>query len=85
MPIYEYLCDCENEREVMLPFSESDQPQVCACGKVMRRIISVPRPAIFTPTGKGMALDTLNSKSHQGGMPDRHWKKQAEQYAAAGL
>ncbi len=83
MPIYEYQCDCGNKGEKHLPMQERDTPQTCGCGKVMLRVMSVPRPAIFTPTGKGMALDTLNSK--HGGMPDRHWKPMAEQAAASGL
>ncbi len=69
----------------MLPRQECDQPQTCECGEVMLRMMSVPRPAIFTPTGNGMALDTLNAKPHQGGMPNKHWKAGAERFAAAGL
>lgn len=85
MPIYEYQCDCPNgKQEKRLPISESDQPQTCVCGKVMTRLMSVSS-FVMKQTGKGMALNTLNSKSHQGGMPDRHWKPKAEQYAAAGL
>lgn len=83
MPIYEYRCDCGNEEQKLLPMQERNRPQVCKCGKVMLRKMSVPMPAISTPTGKGMALDTLNSK--RGGMPDRWWKPQAERFAAAGL
>lgn len=83
MPIYEYRCDCGEEKEVILSFAKCDQPQICKCGKVMLRKMSVPRPAIFTPTGKGMALDTLNSKEK--GMPNRWWKPEAERLAAAGL
>lgn len=84
MPIYEYLCDCTKERqERVLPFSECDQPQICKCGKVMLRVMSVPSAAIFTPTARGMALDTLNDK--HGGMSDKRRTPYAEQMAAAGL
>ena len=69
----------------MLPRQECNQPQPCECGKVMLRVMSVPRPAIFTSTGHGMALDTLNANPNQGGLPDKHWKAGAERYAAAGL
>lgn len=81
MPIYEYRCGCGKEKEVLRSFAECDQPQICVCGKVMLRRMSVPLPAIFTPTGKGMALDTLNSNQ----LPNRRWKHHAEQLATAGL
>ena len=67
MPIYEYQCDCGKEREVLLSFEDADRPQVCKCGKVMQRCIS-----LFSfgtkPTGRGMALDSLNLGG--GGFPD---------------
>ena len=79
MPIYEYHCECEKEREVLLPFQESKQPQVCECGKTMQRKFSVCNFAL-KPTGKGMALDTLNS-----GVVGGKRKAMAENYAAVGL
>ncbi len=82
MPIYEYQCECGEERMVRLPFSEFGQPQICECEKVMQRLISAPN-FIIRQTGRGMALDTLNDK--HGGMPNKHWKADAEQYAAQGL
>ncbi len=83
MPIYEYQCDCSKEvQERLLPRQECNQPQTCVCGKVMLRKMSVSS-LVMKQTGKGMALDTLNSKEN--GMPDRHWKHGAEQSAAAGL
>ena len=84
MPIYEYECECGEKEDKLLPMQDSSQPQVCTCGKVMRRIMSVPS-FIMKQTGKGMALNTLNAKPQDGGMPDRHWKKAAEGYASAGL
>ncbi len=79
MPIYEYHCECENEREVLLPLRDADQPQICECGKVMQRKMSVPN---FTmkPTGKGMALDSLNS-----GVTGGKRKAWAENSAAQGI
>jgi len=79
VPLYEYHCKCGREREVILSLQESNQPQVCLCGKVMRKKISVSN---FTmkQTGRNMALDTLNSNQVQG----RH-KKYAEKIAAMGL
>jgi putative FmdB family regulatory protein len=85
MPIYEYRCKCGREKEITLSFNEYDKTQVCECGEVMARKISLPQPAIIVPTGKQMALDTLNAKPHEGGMPHRHWTERAEQAAAAGL
>lgn len=83
MPIYEYRCKCGSEKEVILPIEEYNQPQVCECGEVMQRKMSVPRPAIFVPTGRGMALDSLNSKA--GGFPDCDLKSSAQQKAFEGI
>jgi len=83
MPLYEYDCECGKQKEILLSMQEGSQPQVCVCGKEMRRKMSVPRPAIFKPTGHGMALDDLNSKTN--GFPNRHWKAGAEQKAASGI
>ena len=79
MPIYEYYCKCENEREVKLPFKDANQPQTCECGKVMQRKMSIPN-FVMKPTGRGMALDTLNSNVVGGGR-----KEWAENTAAQGL
>ena len=80
MPIYEYQCKCGNEGEFILPFDP--EPQKCGCGVVMQRQMSVSS-FVMKQTGRGMALDTLNEKRN--GMPNRHWKADAEQLAAAGL
>jgi len=79
MPIYEYYCECKKEKEVKLSFQDADLTQVCECGKVMRKKIS---ESSFTvkPTGRGMALDTLNSNVVGGKR-----KKWAENIAAQGL
>ncbi len=82
MPTYEYECECGEKEDKLLPMQDSSQPQVCTCGKVMRRMMSASS-FVMKQTGKGMALDTLNSREH--GMPDKHWKPKAEQCAAAGL
>lgn len=79
MPIYEYYCKCNKEREVKLSFSDADQPQVCECGKVMKKRMSVPS-FVMKQTGRGMALDTLNSNAVGG-----RRKKWAENVAAQGL
>ena len=81
MPLYEYECECENGREVLLPFRDN-QPQICECGKTMRRKMSL---STFTlkQYGGQMALDTLNDK--HGGVPNKWWKAGAEQAAASGL
>jgi len=83
MPIYEFCCECGKEKEVILPVQERNELQICVCGKAMQRKMSVPLPAIFVPTGKGMALDSLNSK--KGGFPDCDLKSKAEQATLAGL
>lgn len=80
MPIYEYQCGCENEREVLLPLQDT-KPQICECGKVMKRRLSLSS-FVMKQTGNQMALDTLNSKQ---GMPNRWWKASAEKATARGL
>lgn len=79
MPIYEYHCECNKEKEVKLSFEDADQPQICECGKVMQKKMSVSS-FTFKPTGKGMALDSLNS-----GVTGGKRKKWAENMSAQGL
>ena len=97
MPIYEYKCDCGKAiKERMLPMKECSLPQFCECGKVLQRIFSLAAvqplssSLLFTKDGKGarareMALETLNKDTKHGGMPDRPWKRRAEQSAYSGL
>jgi len=60
MPVYEFKCaNCKAEREVTLPFSESDRGQVCDCGEVMRRKLS-PINFSIPQTGRDGVLKTLN-------------------------
>lgn len=80
MPLYEFKCECGNEKEVLLPSQHPEQ--ICECGKVMQRRMSVSS-FTFKSTGNQMALDTLNSKHN--GMPNKHWKADAEKFVAAGL
>ncbi len=82
MPIYELRCGCGNEREVILPFQEYDQPQICECGKVMQIKISLSSFKM-KQTSNDMALATLNAPKGKG-MPDRHWKPDAERKAFEG-
>lgn len=79
MPIYEYYCKCNKEKEVKLSFKDADQPQVCECGKVMERKISLGS-FVMKPTGRGMALDSLNS-----GVTGGKRKAWAENMSAQGL
>ena len=79
MPIYEYYCECNKEKEVRLSFEDADQPQVCECGNTMRKKISLGS-FTFKPTGKGMALDALND-----GVTGGKRKDFAESMSAKGL
>jgi len=65
MPLYEYQCECGEEKEILLSFQHPEQ--VCECGKIMQRKVS---HSSFTmkPYARDMARDSLNSKS--GGFPD---------------
>ena len=82
MPVYEFHCPCGADKDIRLAMKDRDTPQVHSCGAVMERKMSLPFPAIFVPTADGMALDTLNSGK---AVPNRWYKSQAEQLAAAGL
>jgi len=80
MSIYEYRCPkCEYPIEIVLPIDERDNPQICLCGEVMMRIMSIPRPPIMKSTSKGMALESLNSKDTS------HMKPETKMAAAKGL
>lgn len=82
MPLYEYQCECKNEREVILSFQDT-QPQVCECGKVMQRRISCSS-SIIKPYARNMALNTLNEQGYRKGLPNRWWKPEAERKAFEG-
>ena len=79
MPIYEYHCECNKEKEVKLSYSDADQSQTCECGKIMRKKMSLGSFAIKQYGGQ-MALDTLNS-----GVVGGKRKARAENMAAQGL
>lgn len=83
MPIYEYRCVCGSEKEIRLSFKEMSVPQICeVCGTPMQRLMSVFH-SIMKPTGREMALDSLNSKG--GGFPEGQTKAGAQQAVARGL
>jgi len=69
MPIYEYRCDCGGERDEILPLADSDKVQVCECGKIMERKISVCS-FVIVHNGSERALDFLNSSD--GEFPHAH-------------
>ena len=79
MPIYEYQCECGKDKEVRLSFGDADQPQICGCGKTMRKKVSLSSFS-FKPTGESMALDSLNN-----GVTGGKRKAWAEEYAATGF
>ena len=59
MPLYEFKCECGNEKEILLSFQHPEQ--TCKCGKVMQLQMSHSN---FTmkPYARQMALDSINSK-----------------------
>lgn len=86
MPIYEYKCECGIEKETILSYDESDQPQACACGKVMQRKVS--RCGFKSKLyGGQMALDTINKRGNGEfeGMPNRWWRPEAQRKAFEGM
>ena len=80
MPLYEYQCECGDKRDILLSFQDT-QPQVCKCGVVMQRKISLPS-FVMTQTGNQMALDSLNARG--GGFPDVNEHKSWVQQQAFG-
>jgi len=46
MPVYEFFCKCGKRVDRLVPVDERDT-QVCTCGEIMERKISVPGAAIY--------------------------------------
>jgi len=63
MPIYQYRCDCGQNKELILPISERNNPRYCECGKEMGRVMELPFPALFPSTGRDKILNTLNKEA----------------------
>lgn len=86
MPIYEYRCECGNEREVIVTYEEATQSEMCVCGEAMQRKVSLPRSPVIVQTANDMALRQLNKRGNGEfqGMPNRWWKPEAERKAFAG-
>ncbi len=80
MPLYTYHCvKCGEQEDVIMRLNDRDKPRLHSCGCPMARIISIPQPAIIKKTGRGMALDSLNSKE------TNHMKPEMKAEAAKGL
>jgi len=45
---------------VLLPITNRDDIRLHSCGAVMKRLMSVPCPAIFKVNNRDKVLDTLN-------------------------
>lgn len=85
MPIYEYKCDkCETEREITLPFSESNKKLDCECGQVMRRKFSLAHFTVVA-TGKDKVLRVLNKEGGYDFPGGEKHRKRYEQTFATGL
>ena len=86
MPVYNFRCnECLEEEEVLLPMVDRDSRRVHSCGATMRRLISLPSPAICRMTGRDTVLQTLNKEGgydFPGG--DKH-RPRYEQAMAKGL
>jgi len=84
MPLYEYQCECNNETELLLSFQEAEQPQLCKCGKVMWRKMSVCS-FVMNQDGNQRALDFLNSPEGEfPNAPTPQHKKEFQQGVFAG-
>ena len=73
MPIYRFRCPrCKREEEPLLSMGDRNKPRGCKCGGVGERLLSLPSPAIFTPTGRGIILNILNQEGGQFPGGDKH-------------
>ena len=62
MPIYEYRCQkCNKYTTKILRVDDRDIPQQCGCGERMRKLVSLPLPAIFVTTNRDSLVNTLNN------------------------
>jgi len=83
MPVYIYRCkQCNQDEEAARSVDERDAPKIHKCGNPMVRIPSLPQPPIIRKTGKGMALDTLNSQEYLG---DKAYRARHEKHLVKGL
>lgn len=84
MPIYEYKCECGATKEAILDYEERNEPQVCACGSLMQRKVSLPAKAIIPFTGKDKVLKVLNKEEGFGfpGKGDKHRKRYEKSFSA---
>ena len=79
MPIYAYQCpECQAVEEVSLPIAERDNIRR-HCNSSMVRLMTIPFPPIMKKTGRGMALDTLNSRE------TNFMKPKYKEWAARGI
>jgi putative FmdB family regulatory protein len=63
MPIYEFECKCGYKDAFRLPIEKMDEPLCCpGCDSILKRLPSLPQPAIIKKTAKDMALNSINSK-----------------------
>lgn len=63
MPIYEFRCpECLREEERLLLVADRNVPQVHSCGATMKRLMSIPLPAIVSLTGRDISFQTLNKE-----------------------
>jgi len=61
MPVYTFRCDsCQQTEDVLLPMDKRDDRQTHACGGELKRLMSLPQPALYKRTSREMALDSLN-------------------------
>ena len=84
MPVYNFHCKkCDVGEEVILPVANRNDSIVHKdCGEMMQRLMSLPLPAIFIQTARGMALDSINN----GGIPNNpKYKEKAERAVMQGF
>ena len=63
MPIYNYQCpSCKKTEEAILPIKDMDKARECVCGAFMKRLMTLPQPAVFKQTINDRVLGQLNTK-----------------------
>jgi len=61
MPVYTFQCEtCNKTEDIILPMESRNNRQIHACGRELKRLMSLPQPALFKQSGREMTLDSLN-------------------------
>jgi len=61
MPVYTFKCEtCDKTEDILIPMDNRNDRKTHACGGELKRLMSLPQPALFKRSGREMTLDSLN-------------------------